>query len=762
MKNLKESEANFGKVKENLDILEIFLGRSAYAAGSQMTVADLALLANVSSLEAAEIDLSAWPKIQAWLSKLKNELPYYAVNDKGAKMLGAAYLKAKAECQANEATRLTLYAVEGSPPCRAVFLTLKAIGLDHNLKIISMQDGEHKTPEFLKMNPQHTVPTMNDNGVHLGESRAITTYVMNKYAPDSKLYPRDAAARALVDSRLYFDHGLFASLKGVLFPLLFMKNLKESEANFGKVKENLDILEIFLGRSAYAAGSQMTVADLALLANVSSLEAAEIDLSAWPKIQAWLSKLKNELPYYAVNDKGAKMLGAAYLKAKAECQANEATRLTLYAVEGSPPCRAVFLTLKAIGLDHNLKTISMQDGEHKTPEFLKMNPLHTVPTMDDNGVHLGESKAIMLYALNKYAPDSKLYPKDPAARAVVDSRLFFDFGFFSSIRGIVFPLVFMKNLKESQANFGKVKENLDALEIFLSRSAYAAGDEMTVADLALLANVSTLDAAGIDLSAWPKIKAWLAKMKDLPYYAVNDKGAKMLGAAYLKAKAECQANEATRLTLYAVEGSPPCRAVFLTLKAIGLDRNLKIISMQDGEHKTPEFLKMNPLHTVPTMDDNGVHLGGSKAIMLYALNKYAPDSKLYPKDPAARAVVDSRLFFDFGFFSSIRGIVFPLLFMKNLKESQANFGKVKENLDALEIFLSRSAYAAGDEMTVADLALLANVSTLDAAGIDLSAWPKIKAWLAKMKDLPYYAVNDKGAKMLGSAYAKAKAECESK
>lgn len=216
-----------------------------------------------------------------------------------------------------------LYAVQGSPPCRAVFLVAKAIGLDYNLKTVDMAGGQHKTPEFLKMNPAHTVPTLDDNGLYLGESKGIITYFMNKYAPDSDLYPKDPAKRAIVDSRLAFDSGLFASLKGVVFPLLFMKDLKTSEANMPKVHENLDLLEIFLTRTEYVAGNKVTVADLAVLANISTFDAAGFDLSKWPRIRAWLSKLKTELPYYHVNVEGATNLGAALKKAREECEAKK-------------------------------------------------------------------------------------------------------------------------------------------------------------------------------------------------------------------------------------------------------------------------------------------------------------------------------------------------------------------------------------------------------------------------------------------------------
>ena len=62
----------------------------------------------------------------------------------------------------------------------------------------------------------------------------------------------------------------------------------------------------------------------------------------------------------------------------------------IYAVLYSPPCRAAFLVAKAIGLDYNMKELDLVKGEQRTPEFLKMNPAHTVPVMVDGKATVGD------------------------------------------------------------------------------------------------------------------------------------------------------------------------------------------------------------------------------------------------------------------------------------------------------------------------------------------------------------------------------------
>lgn len=99
------------------------------------------------------------------------------------------------------------YYLPGSSPCRSVIMTAKAVGVDLNKKLLNLQAGEHLKPEFIKINPQHTIPTLVDNGFALWESRAIQVYLVEKYGKTDSLYPKCPKKRAVINQRLYFDMG---------------------------------------------------------------------------------------------------------------------------------------------------------------------------------------------------------------------------------------------------------------------------------------------------------------------------------------------------------------------------------------------------------------------------------------------------------------------------------------------------------------------------------------------------------------------------
>ena len=106
----------------------------------------------------------------------------------------------------------------------------------------------------------------------------------------------------------------------------------------------------------------------------------------------------------------------------------------LYATPMSAPCRIVTMTADCLGLDCDYRNINLMAGEQMQPQFLSINPQHSLPTLVDGDLILNESRPIAGYLVNKYGKNDNLYPKDPVLRAKVDQRLFFDMGTFYQVR----------------------------------------------------------------------------------------------------------------------------------------------------------------------------------------------------------------------------------------------------------------------------------------------------------------------------------------
>jgi len=211
---------------------------------------------------------------------------------------------------------IELYYTPGSPHCRAVLMCIKALDLDIDLiKLDMYQKYEHKKPWFVKMNPQHTVPTLNDNDFILWESRAILCYLVNKFGREcpkkSELYPTDPEQRALVDRLLFFDNGtLYKNIVDYFHPQL-MSGEDADERKANALKQSLEYLDLFLEKSPYVAVQHLTIADFSILASVTQLEGMEYRITAYPNLYKWVERLKSELPFYeSCNTAGIEMFKA--------------------------------------------------------------------------------------------------------------------------------------------------------------------------------------------------------------------------------------------------------------------------------------------------------------------------------------------------------------------------------------------------------------------------------------------------------------------
>ncbi|KAH8331781.1 hypothetical protein KR074_011535 [Drosophila pseudoananassae] len=195
--------------------------------------------------------------------------------------------------------KITLYGIDGSPPVRSVLLTLNALGLDFEYKIVNLLEKEHLKPEFLKINPLHTVPALDDNGFYLADSHAINSYLVSKYGKDDSLYPKDLQKKAIVDQRLHYDSSVVTgAAKAITAPLFWENKLEIPKAKIDALEAVYKNLNLFLESGDYLAGDHLTIADFSVTAVLTGMVLfLEVDATKYPKLAAWIQRIK-ALPYY--------------------------------------------------------------------------------------------------------------------------------------------------------------------------------------------------------------------------------------------------------------------------------------------------------------------------------------------------------------------------------------------------------------------------------------------------------------------------------
>ncbi|XP_050325513.1 glutathione S-transferase 1-1-like [Bactrocera neohumeralis] len=202
--------------------------------------------------------------------------------------------------------------------------------------------------------------------------------------------------------------------------------------------------------------------------------------------------------------------------------------MDFYYIIESAPCRSILMLAQSLGVELNRKILSLKNGEHLTPEFLKINPQHTIPTLVDNGHSVWESRAILIYLAEAYGKDDSLYPKCPKKRAVVNQRLFFDLNLYGCFGDYYYPVARDKQTPVPE-RLTKLEGQLEFLNTFLDGQTYAANDSLSLADFTLFASVSTFVVCGIDVSKYPNIVSWLENLsKTLPGADENQKGCDLM------------------------------------------------------------------------------------------------------------------------------------------------------------------------------------------------------------------------------------------
>ncbi len=194
--------------------------------------------------------------------------------------------------------------------------------------------------------------------------------------------------------------------------------------------------------------------------------------------------------------------------------------LTVYGDLKSGNCYKIELLLQRLDRQYQWRQIDILAGAARTPEFLKKNPNGKVPILElADGCILCESNAILCYL----ATGTPLLPEAAFERARVMQWLFFEQHRHEP--NVAEARFIIRFLNQGETEKDRLAEKhqagyraLDVMEASLSARDFIAGAEYTVADIALYAYSHVADEGGFDLSGYPFIQRWFARIEAQPGY----------------------------------------------------------------------------------------------------------------------------------------------------------------------------------------------------------------------------------------------------
>jgi len=176
------------------------------------------------------------------------------------------------------------------------------------------------------------------------------------------------------------------------------------------------------------------------------------------------------------------------------------------------------LFLSLLGLQHELVSVDLLKGEHKSPEFLRLNSFGQLPVLDDDGVIVPDSNAILVYLARREGRTDWL-PQGAVAEARVQRWLSVAAGeiAFGPAAARVVQL-FGRDVDPTDmiARAHRVLALIDAELEGRDWVADVGASTPTIADVALYSYIARAPEGNVDLSAYTNVLAWLARVEALP------------------------------------------------------------------------------------------------------------------------------------------------------------------------------------------------------------------------------------------------------
>lgn len=190
-------------------------------------------------------------------------------------------------------------------------------------------------------------------------------------------------------------------------------------------------------------------------------------------------------------------------------------KLIIYGDPRSGNCLKVKWTAEKLAVAYDWRDVDVLSGTTRTEEFLEINPSGQVPAVIlPDGRTLSQSNAIIVYLAG--LKNSALLPTDLYERAKVNEWLFWEqYSHEPAIAVRRFQKSFLGKSDDEidESLMAKGRRALGQMEMALTAGAYLVGETLTVADIALVAYTRVAHEGGFDLSEFPAVRAWIARIE---------------------------------------------------------------------------------------------------------------------------------------------------------------------------------------------------------------------------------------------------------
>lgn len=210
--------------------------------------------------------------------------------------------------------------------------------------------------------------------------------------------------------------------------------------------------------------------------------------------------------------------------------------MKLYYSPKSGHSHRVRLFLSLIGAAFDLIEVDLAARQHKSADFLKMNVFGQVPVLEDDGVAIADSNAILVYLARKF-DRTDWYPDDALGAARVQRWLSVAAGQLAQGPASARLVTLFGAKMDADAAVARAHALLALMDAELAPSGWLAADRPTIADIALYSYIARAPEGNVALDDYPHVRAWLERIEALPGFvpfAIHPVGLYAPGASLAK------------------------------------------------------------------------------------------------------------------------------------------------------------------------------------------------------------------------------------